>query len=266
VPFSGGTAGCSASDFYDRPKGAHIIRPSTVGHSWANDTEADGIMDSGEWQLEVLASSRSNDDGDCALAKVTVTGAAGALSATWSWYTLNEDGVCQVDGDNILGATPSPWSDEAFIFGKYDHFRYDRDVPLDGIIDAHDEHSGGACVVDLTSGALTNLVDPSTHNYNIADVAPHPTVADLIAVAPQLDASAWFECMELNATATASVGCPDVPEPLVMQRAGLTWTEASVHTDLPPSLVGTSITWGEKETKLYYGTEGAGAWRTNASW
>lgn len=45
-----------------------------------------------------------------------------------------------------------------------------------------------------------------------------------------------------------------------------TWTEASVHADLPPSLIGTSIAWGEKETKLFYGTEGAGAWRTNASW
>ena len=102
--------------------------------------------------------------------------------------------------------------------------------------------------------------------YNIVDIAAHPTLTNLIAVAPQLDASAWFECMELDPAGTASVGCPDVPAPLVMTRDGATWREMSVSADLPPSLIGTSIAWGEKETKLFYGTEGAGAWRTNASW
>jgi len=274
IPFSGGSAGCSATSFFDRPKGASILRPNTLGHSWANDSDKDGVMGGGEWQLEILASSRPSSTGgacsspgatgNCALARVTVTGAAGALSATWHWYTLDDTGACQVNGANILGATGSPWSDEAFLFGKYEHFRCDRDG--DSTITAHDEHTGGACVLNLTTGALTNLVDPSTHRYNIADIAAHPTVADLIAVAPQLDASAWTECMEFDAAGSGPVGCPDVPEPLIMQRSGASWTEASVNGDLPPSLVGTSIAWGEKEAKLFYGTEGAGAWRTSASW
>lgn len=132
--------------------------------------------------------------------------------------------------------------------------------------EAADEHHGGACTIDLATGTLANLIDPSTHRYNIADVSPHPTTTDRVAVAGQLDASAWFECMELNYAGTASVGCPDVPEPLILDWTGASWVGGGVHVDLPPSLVGTTITFGAVDPNLYFGTEGAGAWRTYLTW
>jgi hypothetical protein len=266
VTFDGGSATCDAATFFEHPKRAHLIRRGSPGYSEANDADSSGILDDGEWQIQVLLSSRYGPGGDCALARVTVSGATGALDAVWDWYTLDDTGACQVDGDNISGAVPSPGSDDAYLWGKYEHFRSSS-----GTYTPNQEHTGGACVIDLTDvtapSTLTNLIDASTHRYNIADIAPHPTVTpDLLAVAPQLDAAAWFECMEVRDDGTASVGCPDVPEPLLLEWNGASWDESSVHGDLPPSLVGTTIAWGEKETKLFYGTEGAGAWRTHATW
>jgi hypothetical protein len=241
------------------PKGARILRPSSPGYSYATYDGSGALTD---WQVQVVASSRYGAGGDCALSVVTIYDTAGAVDSDWEWLTLDDTGVCRADGDNILGATGDPFTDTLYIWGMYEHYRGDRDG--DGIpAEAEDEHHGGACTYDLTTDTVTKLIDPATHRYNIAEIAPHPTTAGLLAAAPQLDASAWFECMELNYAGTASVGCPDVPEPMIEYDVD-PWT--SVHADLTPSLEGTAIAWGEEETKLFYGTEGAGAWRTNATW
>lgn len=119
---------------------------------------------------------------------------------------------------------------------------------------------------DLASEAATPLVEPGTHRYNIADVAPHPYVPEILLVVPQLDAAAWFECTELDFAGTALIDCPDVPAPFLLDRTSGSWTEVT-WVDLPPSLVGTDGNWTRLDrSQLLYATAGAGVWRGTLTW
>lgn len=180
-----------------------------------------------------------------------------ARTATWSWFHLDRDDVnmyCDVDHGNILGVSVSPFSEEAWVYGFMEHNR----VP--------EYYQGGACSFEVTDPAsAVQFIDPATHRYNIADIAPHPYVPDVLLVVPQIDAAAWYECTERDGAGTTVLDCP-VAAPFLLDRATGAWVERPFLV-LPPSLVGTAGAWTEMaRAQILYATSGAGAWRGTLSW
>ena len=272
VPFDGDwngvsdTTDCDEYQFFELPKGVELLSPGS--RSYSKDTDSDGVIESGEWAIELLAAARYSDDdassGDdpderqCALAKVALSGDPASPTAVWTWFSLDATtDDCLVDYSNILGVAVSPWSDEAWVYGYMTHYRTTIDF-----------YRGGACILDVdTPGSATLFVDPGAgHMYSVADVVPHPYVPDTVLVVPQLDSAAWFECTEQSVATGFSLDCPDVPAPFLMTRPVGTW-EVTTFANLPPSMVGNAGAWTTLDrSQLLYATAGSGVWRGTLTW
>ncbi|MBM4364967.1 MAG: hypothetical protein FJ102_02050, partial [Deltaproteobacteria bacterium] len=192
---------CDEHDFYAKLKGMVLVGKGDTSAAWELDS-VEGLTDASEGGLDFFLASRDStaggaSDGQCALARVQVD----STGATWTWYDLSDTTLdCAVDEENMRGIVASPWSDDLFIWGSYDYVSTGS--------------SGGVCAMDIDDVSLTRqVVDPDIAQFSIGDVAPHPQVSDLIAVAPILDADAWVECMSSGAG-----DCPDEPRPILMER------------------------------------------------
>ncbi len=283
----GSTSGtCSESATWES---AHVqlIHPGT--DTYANDLDLDGVVDDldadgypDDFLLDLLVTVSANDttkinDGGryyspCAMARVLVgPDGTGGLDATWEWIPLEwhvEPFVgpkCGVWGRNISGATVSPWSDEAYIYGAY----Y-RDQPVSGT----GRRGGGACVLDLDTHATTLLVGPDTREYSIAEVVPHPQVSDFVAILPTLNRTTWLQCSHARAAWAAYYpDTCDYPWPLLAERIGTSWFVSELHTQPPTGLLDNGA-WSEiglevgesYESWLVVGTNGSGAWRGVLEW
>lgn len=274
VPFDGtgidASYTCNSTDFFDTPKGISLVRPGV--NTYAVDGADGGTsIDSGEWAIDLMIASKYKSDSgytkNCSVARVHLSGNPTSPTYSWTWFPLDKDvltSTCYVDEQNILGVVASPWSDEAWIFGGYSHFPY-------GVMGTYERSYGGACTLDITNPttAATTLINPATHQYNIADIAPNPYVTDTLIVVPQIDVSAWFECSEYATLNTPpAMQCPDVPGPFLLERGSGTWSEVNFG-ELPPSLIGTAGAWtplGTTGQTLLCATEGASAWQGVMSW
>lgn len=115
-------------------------------------------------------------------------------------------------------------------------------------------HGGGAVGRELHALEPGFGVDLRGHGDEVCDGRVRRDVRDVVVVSGGVD--------QVRERAAAQVDHAGAAR----RRAGGSWTEESVHADLPPSLIGTTIAWGERMVRLFYGTEGAGAWRTTVEW
>ncbi len=266
-----------------------LIHPGT--DTYANDLDDDGIVDDldldgypDDFLLDLLVTVSANDttkinDGGryyspCAMARVLVgPDGVGGLDATWEWIPLewhyepflaNE---CGVWGRNITGASVSPWSNEAYIYGAY----Y-RDPPAGSPVTGF--RGGGACVLNLDTYATTMLVSPAEHEYSIAEVIPHPQVTDFVAILPTLNRVTWLQCGHSRAGWSSYYpGTCSYPWPLLAERMGNAWNVTELDTQPPTGLLDNGA-WSEiglavgeeDESWLVVGTNGSGAWRGVLEW
>ncbi len=292
VPFDGdytigSTSGtCSESATWES---AHVqlIHPGT--DTYANDFDLDGVVDDldldgypDDFLLDLLVTVAANDStkinnggryySPCAMARVQIgPDGTGGLDAIWEWIPLEwhyepfTSTECGVWGRNIGGATVSPWSNEAYIYGSY----Y-RDPP----VGSSGRRGGGACVLNLDTYATTMLVSPDTREYSIAEVVPHPQVSDFVAILPTLNRGTWQQCSHTRLAWAANYpGTCDYPWPMLAERVGSAWTITELATQPPTGLLDNGA-WSdiglnigeEEESWLVVGTNGSGAWRGVLEW
>lgn len=211
----------------------------------------------------------------CSLARVTVD----PTGTSWTWIPLtwtqevdyNED-RCGVFARNITKLSVAPESDEIYIWGNYL-----RDFNI--TTGAQGSRYGGVCSVDLATAATKMIVNPAEREVNIGAVAPHPEVADLLAIMPAMDTLTWLQCYQLkDASATPpQVRCPDAPWPMLSQRIGPDWNLKVLDT-MPPVACPSHAQWSnqgipddrddgdEIGSWLAVGQYCAGAWRGEMTW
>lgn len=273
LDFDGGPGACSEQTTYG---GAvfEIIHPGS--DSWWENSWG---FTQGEIQLLVSVVGAASTD--CALAKVTMTDEVlGGLSMTWDWYSLPKvattswdttPNACGVYYGNILGAVPAPWSNQAMIFAGYTRFYNPSSATVASVF-------GGACAVDLTTGVMSIVVDPREYAGGIRYAAPHPQVADLWAILPELDAGSYAYCAEQRNGNTSpntwSLDC-EVPTPMLATGSGaalhLTTLGSAYPHNAPITAAWSDINVADDSVDgvgswLAVGTGGAGTWRGELSW
>ncbi len=272
LDFDGGTGACAAATTYGDGS-FEIIHPG--GDSWWDPLGTD------QGELELLFSVDLVATGaSCALAKVSVADAGAGLTTSWDWYSLPKltptaAGSCGVYYDNMRGSMPAPWSDEAMIYASYTRSYTSGTDPAPRGLGAL---YGGACLVDLNTGALTVVVDPWVYPAGIGHVAPHPQVADLWALVPELEVSQPYCATDKTQgtyTGTAVLDCP-TPWPMLVKgtaAAGFQLTELSTSY---PHFAPTRVSWSDigvpddsadgSGSWLVVTTSGGGTWRGELSW
>lgn len=240
---------CDQYDVMSKIKGVTLVAKGDL--SWATEIDGtDGITAGTEGELDFFVASRDaatggGHDGRCALARVHVD----STGVDWTWFDLSNAALtCDVDEENMRGVVASPWSNDVFVWGFYEYTA--------GV------HEGGVCAIDRDDDTIASrVVDPAQWQLAIGDVAPSPEVADLLFVAPLLDAEAWIQCQEAGAG-----DCPDAPMPLIAERVGGPWVVTSLNA-APPMTTATAAAWTSlSDPWLLYGTEGGGAWRGQLTW
>ncbi len=293
VPFDGSytvgttTGTCDETAAYEH---GHVQHVHPGVDSYAYDLDLDGVVDDADldgypddFLLDLLYVVSANDttyvdDGSgtdwspCAVARVLVgPDGTGGLDATWEWIPLRKDyepydaGECGIDGRNVAGASVAPWAGEAYIFGSY----YRDPRTSSGAY----RRGGGACVLELATGATTVLVDPAEHEYNVADVVPHPQVSDLLAILPQLSRETWLQCGHDRLGSEAYGSTCSYPWPMLAERQASTWNLVELSS-MPPTGIPVDGAWSEPglavgddvESWLVVGTAGAGSWRGVLEW
>ena len=190
------------------------------------------------------------------MARVTVesiTGQGNEFLTTWDWIPLpfdtevrdndadgggsfaaNSGGVVSRSIQKLRAATES---DEIFIWGRYIR-------EYSGFSEIQSRY-GGACTVDLNTEVVSLLVDPTKYEFDIGAIAPHPEVADLLAIMPAMDPLTWEQCYDQRdtaATAADQARCPDALWPILAQRTGPTWNLFVMDT-MPPVACPSQAQW-----------------------
>ena len=207
----------------------------------------------------------------CSLARVSVSpGAAGTVTATWQWIPLTKNKwdpyACGVYSDNIAGITVPPWSDDLVLWGNYQR----------AIGGAFQRHLGGVCTMNLSTQALTQILNPVAAQYSIAAVAPHPEIADLFAVIPKFDGADFSVCHTFDTTGAPGL-CTSYPWASLLWANGSTWTKRTLASDQVPTSRSYAAAWshtgipGEPgnsagDSWLMVGTSGDGSWRGRVTW
>jgi hypothetical protein len=266
--------GCTASTTYD---GAEFeLRAAPLDTSltpWNGST--------GAIELVLLTPGGSEN---CALARVTIDGLGGALSTTWRWYSLPKTdsngtagtaAVCGLYGDagpgvsNLTSVAIAPWSDSVMITGRYVRNHNPSSQAISTVY-------GGACLVDLNTGAVTPVTDPRTDARGFSLASANPHVADMWVLLPEFDlsyeecgdvrngaGSGWFKADCPNVTpvlvtvGAGGITTREVPAPLPNHTAsGASWSDL----DTPDDSVNGSGTW------FAISTLGSGTWRAELTW
>lgn len=283
LTYNGGAGACDESTVYSKAS-FEFIHPGTDSR-WEGDPLDANLL--GELNLDILISV--DDTGAatsrCSLARVQVQSTPATGTATsWSWYTLpfttsdqfdTAVSACGVNNATLVGAIPAPWSNTAMLHGTYD-----RGFASDSIRHAY----GGACLmdldtVDLTTGGLTMVLDPRKYAAGISIVAPHPQVADVWAVLPDLGAGTYVECSTLPLTnfhpsTITGLDCP-FPYPMILQGDANGFSLTTMGTSYPSTKPLTAA-WSELDVMddsadgygswLVVGTGGSGTWRGEMTW
>lgn len=266
LDFDGGAGACAASTTYGGGD-FHLIHPG--GDSWWDPNGTD------QGNLELLYSVATvAPSSSCAVARVQVLDAGAGLSTTWSWLDLpqvappSSGAWCGVNYDNLLGAVPAPWSDEAMIYASYVRNYGGGGTWASAVY-------GGACLLDLNTGATTVVVDPRTYAGGIRVATPHPQVADLWALLPETEGS-YLECSTVQYAASDPLALPcPIPLPILVKGTAAGFQLVTVETSYPHfgpvaaswSDIGVSDDSADGQgTWLIVATSGGGAWRGELSW
>lgn len=284
IGFDGGTDGCDRTDSLEGGQ-FELIHPG--GGSYAVDADKDGTAE--DYVLDLLfgvlnqgASAPTNTSGEytCSLARVTVEpDGAGGLLVDWHWILVPAETAatgsppsysgrsCAVTGRLLAGLSVAPWANEAYVWGSYIRdFKGASPGVLRGFW-------GGACVLDLDTETFSMLLDPADHHYAIGYVAPHPEVADLLAILPQITEATWSYCQVVRDDTT--LGTCDYPAILLADHTHSGWALTEM-SNAPPSPRPLHATWsplntageeeGERAAWLVVATGGSGAWRGRVTW
>ena len=274
-----------SEDFAYDSASFELIHSGVEGYSkWTGDSLIPTQLDTLE--LDVLVSIR-NPTGralpsERSLARLSVQASAtSAPAATWTWYTLpytdswsfdTTANACGVNVKSLYGAAPAPWSNEAMLYGTYSRTLNNSSPNL--VIQEY----GGACLMDLDTGALTMVVDPRTNAASVSAVAPHPQVADVWALLPELSAVSWGECSDAGDgvanSAITALSCA-YPYPMLIQGNANGWQTTTMNTGYPNTMPLTA-SWSplgvaDDSTDgtgswLVVGTGGSGTWRGEMTW
>ena len=316
VPFDGGPAGCDARTTWRHGRFA-VVHPGTTSYwhgttsSPVTNTELGGAVpvlhdytlytpdaqDPYHYDIFLALTQNINGAADgryghtslasstegCELAKVSISpDASGGVAATWTWIPLSiqfdpsnpDPPTCGIYSDNIAGLAVAPWSNDLVLWGGYERIWQGAST--------FERHAGGVCTmpVDLSAG-LSQVLDPYSHRYSIAEVAPHPEMADLYAVVPKFDGADWSgQCQDRRTTTGADPGgCDNFPVPSLLWQSGAgTWSWRSLNDNFPTSRA-ESAAWSPVDiyegprlndegsaSWLYVGTSGSGAWRGRVGW
>jgi len=278
LDFDGGSADCDATAVYNTT--VFELRAAPLDPLLAPWNGSSGAIEL------VLAAPDTTDD--CAVARVTVSDVAGTPVTSWTWYALPRTAptaagaaVCGVYGGdpataseggykgNLSGVATAPWADLVMVTGRYNRFFNSAGVGSTVY--------GGACFLDLVSGAVTPVTDPryDARGFSVASANPH--VADMWVLLPEME-QGHKACTDVRDGFPTSKpweeGCPDLVPVLVTGGPGQSSTR-EVNAPLPhhyPS----AASWSDLDAPddsangagswLGVATFGGGAWRAELSW
>ncbi|MFN7142725.1 MAG: hypothetical protein ACK4YP_03045 [Myxococcota bacterium] len=251
-------------DFYDASVSLALLRRGT--NSYWDDTDSDGVVDNGEWALDLMVGSSGNTDA-CMMARVQV-----APLPAWDWYSNipdPDDSVphCRVTREGFDGLVGTNWSNEIYFWGGY---RADQT----GLNANGWSEYGGLCVLDLDRDTITHVLSPTPADkqfeYQFSDVAPSPHVADTLLVAGRHTPASVKECMQpIGSTNPMSASfCPQTTPLLLVTRLPLGGWGITPLGDQPGSDAILSVAWGtgEADDMIYVSTESSGAWKGRVWW
>jgi hypothetical protein len=218
-----------------------------------------------DWRFEFFVTTQYagrdvNHEDRCALARVVIEPdeffPLSEPITDWTWHGLDNGANypnCTLNGDSLLGVSTSRWGTEAFIWGGYS-----VNNPT-----TSPKHYGGVCSVDIdTPNVYSQLVSPSDWHLGIGAVAAHPYVSDLVAIAPRLTGSEFYECKQ----AALGAACADKPRLILAEKAGGAWTLTQMAT-MAPNPNATAIEWMPlDEPGVGMASGGGGGWKGELSW
>ncbi len=252
------------ADFYDDSLSLTLLKRGTSTY-W-EDTNEDGVVDMGEWALDIMVGSSGNTDA-CMMARVQVAG-----SVSWDWYsnvpTEAGSAACRVAREDFDGLTGTAWSNEIFFWGGY---------RAESSVDPTNANGwaeyGGVCALDLDTSMITSVINPwqsdKKYEYQFADVAPSPTVADVLLVTGRQTPESVKACMQaIGAGPMSGSLCPSATPPLLVNRGTFGNYIVTPIGNAPGSDAGLAAAWGtdDADDMIYLATEHSGAWKGRVSW
>ena len=265
--FDGGAGGCDQTTVFGA--GTFELRGAPADEAVAPWDGADGAL---ELLVSVVGGGAAS--AECALARVVVEDLGTTPTTSWSWTSLPKLNNASwtaadcggVHYDNLAVAAPAPWSSEVMIGGGYN-----RNFNGAGTVS---NVWGGACLLDLNTGAARLVLDPRTKAVGVSALAPHPAVADTWVLLPSLDLGNYQECNTTWNGGAVALACEE-PLPLVVR--GTTGGVSTTTLDARyPHMAPATVAWSEIGVPddsldgvgswLVVATSGGGTWRGELSW
>ena len=214
----------------------------------------------------------------CSIAVVSIyADSTGFVDTSWTWHTLPFTSYTNLDTANACGvapniltsAVPADWSDEVMLTGRYRR-------TLNGAKNAVVNVQGGACLFNLSTGAMKMVVDPRKYTAGVEAAAAHPQIADLWALGTAPDEA---HCAKLYAVSPSSypslyLGC-SLPTPVLVSGTSAAYTVRNL-TDTYPHNASIDVEWSplnvpdetleQAGSYLIVSTYGGGTWRGEVSW
>ncbi len=278
LPFDGGaftladgsTGSCDEATVFNG--GTFDLRPSPSDDTLLPWDGTDGALEF------VVAVTTGAENEHCALAHVLVDDLGGTPTVAWDWIDLPEENMvsavgtteCGVNHTNLVSATLAPWSSELMVTGTYA-----RNYQGGGTTTFSTVY-GGACLIDLNTHAVRRVIDPRLTTMSPDAAVPHPSIADLWVILPELDALSYLECSDVREYAGSyAAGCED-PIPLLVRGNVSGGVQLTPMKDRPPHLMTNSGVWSDlgvpddsadgQGSYLVVGIRGGGIWRGELSW
>jgi len=247
-----------------------------------NEINAEGsrYTSSSDWQLElfVLATGHNgalvdSSSATCSLWNLLIET---TTSTTTTWTNIDiPDGTGATDckvAEDATGIALAPWSERLMIWADYD---------IDTV-----GAKGGACMIDHDGSDPLLAIDPSTEEFDVGDIQPHPAVQDVWIVVPFVDYWTQRQCTATYSGGSWSYSYVDrfdgctYPAPFLLRRKPLgmggsaDWFATDLPSDELPSLKGQhldilSLLGGQDDaidTQFLYGTTGSTAFRGVVAW
>lgn len=259
-----------------------IFHPGTDSR-WVGQSADPTLLDEATFELvfsvvnpEYTGKESAPGVTQCSIAVVSIyADSTGFVDTSWTWhslpfkwyYNLDAANACGVAPNNFTGAAPADWSDEVMLTGRYRR-------TISGATVANIQ--GGACLLNLSTGAVKMVVDPRKYTAGIEAAAAHPQIADLWALATAPDEE---DCNKLQAVSpstypTMNLGC-SLPTPVLVSGTSAAHSVAYL-TDTYPHNASIDVEWSplnvpdetleQAGSYLIVSTYGGGTWRGEVSW
>ena len=235
--------------------------------------------DGADGAMELLVSVTTGAESEsCALARVIVDDLGTTPTVSWDWIPLPQvnmtaatgTSACGVSWVNLQGAALAPWSPEVMITGNYD--RNFGGAPYTDFAGLY----GGACLLDVNTLEVRRVIDPRLTTLSPLVPVPHPNVADLWVILPELDATTFAECNDVREYAGSFATACAEPIPVLVRGNVIGGVQLTTMNDRPPHLMANAGVWSvldvhddsadAKGAYLVVGIDGGGLWRGELSW